>query len=320
MRTLPAGTAAEPGAAGPGSGRSGQRTAQGSAPAGAARDDAAGGAGGGEGDTASGVELAATVVLLRDVADGLQVLLLERPRHSGSFAGAWVFPGGKIDPADRAGAEPDLSAARRAGGRECREETGLEVSADELVELSCWIPPEHTPRRFRTWFFLAPAPAGGIVLNAGEIIDYAWLSPREALRRHGESLMQLVPPTWVTLHSLLPAQSADSAIRLARRTGPETFQGRLLTAAGPGPGPVIVWAGDDEYEREPGPPPRGTPPGPPSGETPPGPPAGETPPPGEVPNAAPSQCRERRHRLSIGTLPWVYERDEASQLRPGAAG
>ncbi|WP_166791232.1 NUDIX hydrolase [Cryobacterium sp. Hh7] len=45
--------------------------------------------------------VAATVVLLRDGAEGPEVLLLERPRHRGSFAGAWVFPGGGVDPEDR---------------------------------------------------------------------------------------------------------------------------------------------------------------------------------------------------------------------------
>ncbi|MDI2099569.1 NUDIX domain-containing protein [Ruicaihuangia caeni] len=44
--------------------------------------------------------LAATVVLLRDGVHGLEVLMIERP-HRGWFAGAWVFPGGKVDPDDR---------------------------------------------------------------------------------------------------------------------------------------------------------------------------------------------------------------------------
>ena len=40
------------------------------------------------------LEDACTVVLLRDGDAGLETLMLERPRTSRSFAGAWVFPGG----------------------------------------------------------------------------------------------------------------------------------------------------------------------------------------------------------------------------------
>lgn len=44
---------------------------------------------------------AATVVLLRDTADGLQVLLLRRHQASNVLGGAYVFPGGKLDVADQ---------------------------------------------------------------------------------------------------------------------------------------------------------------------------------------------------------------------------
>src|SRR6187402_1003080 len=43
---------------------------------------------------------AATVVLMRDADDELQVLLLKRHRASGFVPGAYVFPGGRIDAAD----------------------------------------------------------------------------------------------------------------------------------------------------------------------------------------------------------------------------
>lgn len=43
---------------------------------------------------------AATVVLLRDAAVGPEVLLLQRLRTAGFVPGAYVFPGGRVDPAD----------------------------------------------------------------------------------------------------------------------------------------------------------------------------------------------------------------------------
>jgi 8-oxo-dGTP pyrophosphatase MutT (NUDIX family) len=45
---------------------------------------------------------AASVVLLRDSAQGMQVLLLRRHDKSGVLGGVWVFPGGKVDESDSA--------------------------------------------------------------------------------------------------------------------------------------------------------------------------------------------------------------------------
>ncbi len=42
----------------------------------------------------------ATVLLLRDGADGLEVFMVERSGRVGAFAGAMVFPGGKVAPGD----------------------------------------------------------------------------------------------------------------------------------------------------------------------------------------------------------------------------
>lgn len=44
---------------------------------------------------------AATVLVLRDAADGPQVLMLRRHARSGFAGDAWVFPGGTVDAADR---------------------------------------------------------------------------------------------------------------------------------------------------------------------------------------------------------------------------
>lgn len=45
---------------------------------------------------------AATVVLLRDDGPGLEVLMMKRHGQSDAFGGAYVFPGGKLDPEDHA--------------------------------------------------------------------------------------------------------------------------------------------------------------------------------------------------------------------------
>lgn len=227
------------------------------------------------------MDAAATVVLLRDAPEGPEVLLLERPRDTGTFAGAWVFPGGRVDPedygdgaiagasADDGAGERELPAARRAGVREVREETGLELDPAALVELSCWIPPAQAPRRFHTWFFVGQAPDGTVVLNPGEHVAHAWLTPREVLRRHGEGELLLMPPTWVTLHGLLQAASVDAVLSQARRSRPAVFRSRMLDDAGGTR--IITWSGDADYE------------------------------PGQAPPSG-------RNRLVMTRLPWVYER------------
>lgn len=55
---------------------------------------------------------AATVVLLRDEPDGLHTLLLRRNSALGFAAGAWVFPGGRVEPEEIAAAPDELEAAR----------------------------------------------------------------------------------------------------------------------------------------------------------------------------------------------------------------
>src|SRR5438445_11085008 len=86
---------------------------------------------------------AATVVLVRDGVEGLEVLLAKRSSKLAFHGGAWVFPGGRIDPADYAGRPEDiLGAARRAAAREAKEEAGVDVDAEALVHLSNWPPPD----------------------------------------------------------------------------------------------------------------------------------------------------------------------------------
>lgn len=71
---------------------------------------------------------AATVLLLRDGTDGLEVFMATRHQKSSFLAGALVFPGGGVEPGDADPgfglAEPD-GAARIAAIREAFEEVGV---------------------------------------------------------------------------------------------------------------------------------------------------------------------------------------------------
>ena len=90
---------------------------------------------------------AATVVVVRDGPVGIEVLLLRRAERGDHNSGAWVFPGGLVDAADRAalpfcrGVEAADADARLgvtahaldywvAAVRECFEEAGLLFARD----------------------------------------------------------------------------------------------------------------------------------------------------------------------------------------------
>lgn len=261
------------------------------------------------------VGLAATVVLLRDrgavgadeyvaagvdgemgesrSAAGVEVLLLERPHDRGSFAGAWVFPGGAVDAADlvvvgAGDAEQKLGAdellqlvesdeeavSRRAAVRETVEETGLIVNERDLVALARWHPPLESPKPLRTWFYLAEAPSGVVTLEPHEAVDYRWLTPDAALAQHAAGELRLFPPTWVTLHGLLGATSAADALRRQRVTERAEFATRFAPGMA-----AALWAPDAAYGAH-----------------------------HEGVDAALLYADGPRHRLDMSTLPWRYVR------------
>ena len=213
--------------------------------------------------------VAGTVIVVRDGPRGPEVLMLERPDR-GSFAGAWVFPGGKVEAGDAGAAE--WQAARSAGIRETWEETGLTLHAEAVVTLSCWEPPAGVPTRIRTWFFVAPAPAQAtLTLSADEAVGADWVRPAELLARHGRGELRLYPPTWVTLHGL--TGGTDVARLLAGIPDePGRYAGMFHDDAR---GRFILWAGDAEYG---------------------------------MPGNAAVAASGSRHRLRIDQLPWEYER------------
>jgi 8-oxo-dGTP pyrophosphatase MutT (NUDIX family) len=193
---------------------------------------------------------AATVLLLRGGATDLEVLMLRRNSKI-AFGGAWVFPGGRVDDAEMI--EGDIQgSARRAAVREVAEETGLTVAADALETWTYWIPPampaaptKGPRRRFSTWFFVTSAPDGLVTVDDGEILEHRWLTPDAALAQHADGEIELVPPTWVTLHQLQGHGAADDAMRWAAGAEPEEFHTRPIATD---PALTLAWAGDAAYE------------------------------------------------------------------------
>ena len=189
---------------------------------------------------------AATVIVLHDGPSGLETLLLRRDAR-GAFGGMWVFPGGRVDPADTDPQHPEdeLAAARRAACREAREEAGLVIEPHALVPFAHWVPPPIAPKRFATWFFAVAGAERDVVVDGGEIHDHVWVPPAEALARHGRGELALAPPTWVTLHQLADYGSVAATLDAVASRTPERFATRPLEVDGQ---PVLTWHGDVAYE------------------------------------------------------------------------
>ena len=190
---------------------------------------------------------AATVILLRDGEEGLETLMLRRNSKLEFAGGMWVFPGGRVDDEDHPDDGPDVEVAvRNAAVREAEEEAGLQVDVDSLVSFAHWTPPKVAIKRYATWFFVAPAPAGAVTIDDGEIHDAMWVRPADALRRRDDGEVELAPPTWVSLDRLARSSTVEEAIAEAERTEPEEF---VTAIAKDADGELVaLWHGDVGYD------------------------------------------------------------------------
>ncbi len=181
---------------------------------------------------------AASVILLRahpDGAPGLQSFMLRRSASTTVMNSAYVFPGGKVDPADASDEardryrppadaavvinEPELTQAAAAAlfvaaCRECEEECGVSLSASHLMPFSRWITPK-TPammrRRFDTRFFVAILPEGAQAEHDGQEADASdWMSPRRAIDAYCAGEIALAPPQIMSLSFISRFDDYDS--------------------------------------------------------------------------------------------------------------
>jgi len=179
---------------------------------------------------------AATVLLLRDDdgPTGFSVFMVRRSMKSSFMPGAYVFPGGKVDPEDHDGAvdlDDDALLARfsrtldrdtarahlLAAAREVEEECLVRLpDPSALRTFARWITPEIESRRFDAWFFVARLPAEAAPTHDDyEVTASAWVDPRDALDKYGEGEMVFAPPTWHTLWDLARYSSVESVIGAA---------------------------------------------------------------------------------------------------------
>jgi 8-oxo-dGTP pyrophosphatase MutT (NUDIX family) len=184
---------------------------------------------------------AATLIVVRDRSGGApELLMVERGQAMAFAAGALVFPGGRIDQADRVlGNELGIDAAAVAATRETVEETavpvgispppdrgaaldlqrdlaadrnfaelltrgGWSIDAASLVPFTRWVPKFHAVRRFDTMFFVAPCPSGDWEPHVieDECAGAAWIRASEVLERERDGEARLIFPTRRVLERL----------------------------------------------------------------------------------------------------------------------
>jgi 8-oxo-dGTP pyrophosphatase MutT (NUDIX family) len=88
-------------------------------------------------------------------------------------------------------------------------DAGLVLDGGCLRVFGRWITPSPAPRRYDTWFFLAPAPDGHTyVHDEVETIASTWIRPADALRRARRAEIELILPTYRCLEALSRFDSA----------------------------------------------------------------------------------------------------------------
>ncbi len=203
---------------------------------------------------------AATLVVWRDPSE---ILVVERSAGMAFAAGAIVFPGGRVDAADRELADAlgqPGDAAKVSAIRETIEETGvapalighvdpalglklqealhdgadfaellsqhgLQLDLDALTQFARWMPAFKQPRKFDTHFFLASAPQGDWRPNPqpGECVAAEWAGPNELLARIDRGEASAIFPTKRNLERLAQHDSLEAALTDARAHALDTI-------------------------------------------------------------------------------------------------
>lgn len=188
---------------------------------------------------------AASVIVLRDCGEGIEILFVRRSPELKFMGGAWVFPGGAV--ADEDGVDGEEMAFRRCGVRETFEEAGLKLADPiELVPFSRWITPEPAPIRFDTHFFLARDPDGAEPAPDRREVDRAeWWSPAKALDCYVNETAELHFPTIKQVERLAAFTCADDAIADAAGRAVQPILPRI---AATDDGFEILLPGDPGYD------------------------------------------------------------------------
>lgn len=187
--------------------------------------------------TAAPLIPAATALLLRDAPGGIEVLMVSRADRLDIAGGTWVFPGGKVEDADRPGAIRDgpacLTAFAIAACRETFEEVGLLLAVDRSGVPVAPAVAQALAARHREAVAAAPAAFGTLLTDAGLRPDLSgllafarWHTPSRLPKRFDTVFFLAAAPAgqapthdgtehtdsrWVRPHDLLAAADRHEA-------------------------------------------------------------------------------------------------------------
>jgi 8-oxo-dGTP pyrophosphatase MutT (NUDIX family) len=143
-----------------------------------------------------------------------------------------------------------LNAGRRRF-LEVLEDEDLFLPLDTIHYFAHWITPRGAPRRYDTRFFVTRAPQHQVALHdAGETIADVWITPEEALRRHGDAEIEMLFPTVKNLQAISRFSSAAELLEVAAASSDQvaSVQPRVVAE---GNGVRLLLPGDPGYEAPP---------------------------------------------------------------------
>ncbi len=193
---------------------------------------------------------AASILLIRDGHNGLEVLMTERAKTMKFAPGAFVFPGGKVDKQDENLNEYTTEVTPAADTsfkiavlRELYEEANIfytagdtdvdvsdidlvsalklhneKLATDKLVEFAHWVTPEPMPLRFDTYFYIAPHNGQTAKHDDNEAVSLCWVSPHDLLEDWDNDKVPLMFPTRLNLIKLSRAKTVEEALNQAKNT------------------------------------------------------------------------------------------------------
>lgn len=202
------------------------------------------------------VRPAATLMLLRDNEGRIEVLMTRRSLTASFAPGAYVFPGGVMDPEDTACLGSNIAPNSKHGTseiaglavaaiREAFEELGVllanpgdcpsdqldrdqpllsqlrqhsgQLLLDQLASFSHWQTDRDLPRRFDVRFFVAPMPENQVAIaDEQEQFEPEWIVPSEGLARYERGEFNIIFPTIRTLRVLTQFKSVADVMKFAR--------------------------------------------------------------------------------------------------------
>jgi 8-oxo-dGTP pyrophosphatase MutT (NUDIX family) len=185
--------------------------------------------------------MAASLIGVREGADGPEVLVIERTLDHRFLPGYVAFPGGAVDPDDTPLAARWFGdageAGRAAAVRELAEEVRLGVTEGAVVavdprrpleaihgapptvarlpEVARWIAPDRVPVRFDARYYAVRMDGGAEPTPDGvEVADAWWVSPRALISAWETGNRLLYWPTHFTMLALADCRDAEELLRL----------------------------------------------------------------------------------------------------------